>query len=142
MSLLPNDSLCRFIRTKDWSKVLKRPKPPAFNPNDGLSLWHRNLLERRGISLDQLRIGEFEKAGKAFHSVRDYHEAGKGYPLTVDVRPEPEKVADPWKAWQYAHYEAHTYVTEGEWTRAAIQSFRNMLVASSVRKGNLVAPDP
>ena len=142
MSLLPNDLLCRFIRAKDWSKELKRPKPPAFNPNDGLSLWHKNLLERKEVSLDELRVGEFVGAGKAYHSLRDFHEAGQGYPMTVDVRAEPDKVGDHWKEWRYAHYEAHTYMTEGEWTRAAKQSFRNLLVASSVRNGNLVPPDP
>ena len=89
--------------------------------------------------MDQLRIKDFEGAGKVFHSIRDYHQSAKSYPLTVDVRPEPDKVVDPWKEWRYAHYEVHTYPSEPEWTQAAIQSFRNLLVASSVR--NLVPPD-
>ncbi len=148
MALLLSDILCRFIRPKDWSKAHKRPTPQAFK-QIGLSVWHKGLLDKRSVPLEDLLIGSLEGAGQAHHTVQDYYKCAEEvtekckdqppYPsLSVDIRWSPDHVEEPWQQWKDAHFEVD--VSGGPQTDASecLKMFRNLLVVKARTK---IPPD-
>lgn len=110
MPVPEDDILCRFIRPKDWSRILNRPKPGAFK-QAALSVWHQTRLHERGASLTDLLIENLTGFGQAHHTAGDYKtcareaEKREGEPFQVQVewRSENQYVAEPWREWSYAH---------------------------------------
>ena len=115
MPVPPDDMLCRFIRPRDWSSTLNRPKPGAFK-QAGLSVWHQDRLRERGIPLSDLLIEHLAGHGQAHHTAGDYAELaqeaerleGQPFRVRVEWRPEDEYVAEPWRQWNYAHVQVET----------------------------------
>ena len=119
MPVPPEDMLCRFIpdHEKSWSKTQKRPRPPAFKENGGLSVWHIELLRQDGVEPGELRIGALSGYGEAHHTAGDYLETAReaadcqGVPLStvVEWRTEDRYVKPDWREWAYAHVQVeHT----------------------------------
>lgn len=118
MPVPPDDILCRFIRPDDWSSQNGRPRPGAFK-QASLSVWHKDRLLERQVSLEDLRIGHLTGCGQAHHTAGDYLQLAltaaqtEGTPFQVQVewRPEDECVEEPWRRWAYAHVQVEA--TEG-----------------------------
>ena len=110
MPVPEDDILCRFIRPKDWSRILNRPKPGAFK-QAALSVWHDARLRERGFSLEDLRIDHLAGYGQSHHTAGDYIDCareaaqrdGEPFQVQVEWRPEDQYVAEPWRHWRYAH---------------------------------------
>ena len=49
MPVPEGDTLCRFVRAKDWSRRDNRPKPGAFKQHR-LSVWHTSILDQNGVT--------------------------------------------------------------------------------------------
>lgn len=129
MSLLSGDTLCRFIRTKDWSKKLQRPTPQAFKQPE-LSVWHKEWLDDCDTPLEQLRVGSLEGAGQAHHTVGDYNKHADELSVPLNITLAADKVPPALEQWGNAHYEL--------FGPGSSQEFRNKLVASA---RVLVPPD-
>ena len=123
MPVLSPDTLCRFVRPRDWSERENRPRPGAFK-QAGLSVWHQDKLRERGVALSDLLIEHLAGHGQARHTAGDYvliaGEAAEqeATPLQVRVewRPEDEYVAEPWRRWNYAHAQVETIVGPAQFT--------------------------
>lgn len=104
------DSVCRFIRPRDWSASENRPRPSAFSQPD-LSLWNERRLIEDGVAIDDLQIDIFEGCGQAYHAVADYFRfasqveemTGEPCKIRVEWRVGDEYVREPWRLWRNAH---------------------------------------
>ena len=118
MSVPDNDTVCRFVRSRDWNKRDNRPKTGAFK-QAGLSVWHQERLRERGVSLRDLQIEHLAGSGQAHHKAGDYRRfadeaaqtAGVPFQVQVEWRPGDEYVAEHWRQWRYAHIQVEA--TEG-----------------------------
>ncbi len=136
------DTLCRFVRTRDWSRRDNRPKPGAFKQH-WLSVWHTNILARNGVVLTTLCIGSLEGSGQAFHTTGDYIRiaaeaaAIEQTPFTVQVewRTEDEFVGEEWRQWRYAHVQVESVEGPGDF----LPEFRRQL---ALQTRSVVAPEP
>ena len=142
MPVPEGDILCRFIRPRDWSRILNRPKPAAFK-QAALSVWHQAELHQRGVRLEDLRTGHLAGYGQAHHTAGDYigcaREAaqrdGKPFQVRVEWRPEDQYVAEPWRKWNYAHVQVEA--TEGP--PQFLPEYRRVLAE---RSRVVIPPDP
>ena len=115
MQVPSGDTLCRFIRPKDWSKTESRPRPSAFK-QDGLSVWHKENLLARNVHLEDLRIEHLAGYGQAHYTAGDFVQLARDaskttkLPLLVQVvwRPEDEYVTEHWRQWNYAHVQVES----------------------------------
>ena len=104
------DSVCRFIRPKDWSASEKRPKASAFSQPD-LSVWNERQLTEDGVAIEELQIDMFAGCGQAHHTVADYFRfasqveemTGESCKIRVVWRTSDEHVKEPWRLWRNAH---------------------------------------
>ena len=96
--------LCRFVRPADWSTRDSRPRPGAFK-QPALSVWNIDMLDQRGVAIDELRIEHLGACGQAHHAAGDYVTYARQSGLNVQVvwRSEDEYVAEPWRQWRHAH---------------------------------------
>lgn len=109
------DTLCRFVRPRDWSERENRPRPGAFK-QAGLSVWHQDKLRGRGVALSDLLIEHLAGHGQARHTAGYYVELareterleGQPFRVRVEWRPDDEFVAEPWRQWNYAHVQVET----------------------------------
>ncbi|MDE2817827.1 MAG: hypothetical protein OXK81_14180 [Chloroflexota bacterium] len=140
--LVPSgDTLCRFIRPRDWSKAQNRPRPSAFK-QEGLSVWHKEELLARNVPLEDLRIEHLAGYGQAHYTTGDFVQLARKasnrtkLPLSVQVvwRPEDEYVAEPWRQWNYAHVQVETVEEDKE----ALRVFRQQL---SLKAREIIPPD-
>lgn len=110
MSVPSDDTLCRFVRPRDWSRRDRRPKPGAFKQS-GLSVWNCRKLHERGVRVDELRIGHLAGYGQAHHTAGDYldyardaeRRSGDAIRVSVIARTDDEYVEQGWRKWRYAH---------------------------------------
>lgn len=106
----PEDSVCRFIRPRDWSTAEKRPRPSAFSQTD-LSVWNERRLIEDGVEIEELQIDMFEGYGQAYHTVADYFhfaseveaKTGESCKIRIEWRTCDEYVPEPWRLWREAH---------------------------------------
>ena len=70
MPVPEEDIVCRFVRSKDWSKSEQRPKPGAFKQPD-LSVWHQARLRAHHARLEHLQFGSLARTGQAHYTVGD-----------------------------------------------------------------------
>ena len=134
MPVPEDDILCRFIRPRDWSRILNRPKPAAFK-QAALSVWHEARLRERNVLLTDLLIEHLAGFGQAHHTAGDYHDCareaarrdGEPFQVQVEWRPEDQYVAEPWREWNYAHVQVEA--TEGP--QQFLPEFRRILAERS-----------
>ena len=141
MPVPDDDTLCRFVRAKDWSRRDNRPKPGAFKQHR-LSVWHADLLARNGIALSVLCIGSLEGSGQAFHTAGDYPRIAAeasaieqtAFAVQVEWRPEDDFVGEEWRQWRYAHVQAESIEGPGDF----LSEFRRQL---ALQTRSVVAPE-
>lgn len=143
---VPNDEpLCHFIRQSEWSEPMKRPKAKSFKQRD-LSVWHEGRLADQGATLDNLRFGEFDGAGKLWLTAGDYlHIAtkvalktGSTFELRVEWRPEDEFVGPAFRQWRDAHVQVEMLDPS---MNHFPSEFRDLVGIMGMRKTSSVPPD-
>ena len=139
------DSVCRFIRMKDWSTELEKPKARAFKQAP-LSVWHEGRITEIGSTLEDLQFGEFVGSVQLSLTVADYLDVASqvssctGSPFDIEVvwRPEDEHVGEQWQQWRDAHAQVERVdSTERNFPR----QFRNFLSILAQRKQATIPPD-
>lgn len=142
MPVPEGDTLCRFVRAKDWSNRDNRPKPGAFKQHR-LSVWHTSILDQKGAALSDLCIGSLEGSGRAFHTAGDYlriaAEASSleqtPFAVRVEWRSEDEFVGEEWRQWRYAHVQVESVRGPGDF----LPEFRRQL---ALQTRSTAAPEP
>lgn len=141
MPVPQEDTLCRFIRPRDWNKGTGRPSQRAF-AQPGLSVWDLERLTEHEVSIDDLRIEHLAGCGQSQHTAEDYArfavEAAESektpFRVSVEWRPEDEYVAEPWRPWAYAHVQVEAV----EGPPNFLLEFRRLLALNA---RHLVPPD-
>lgn len=136
MTVPLEDSVCRFIRPKDWSTAEKRPRPSAFNQPD-LSVWNESRLIADGVAIEELQIDMFAGCGQAYHTVADYYRfaaqveemTGESCKIRVEWRTRDEYVREPWRLWRNAHVQVE--IANG--SKALPQPLRRLLALNTRR---------
>ena len=120
MPVPEEDIVCRFVRSKDWSTLERRPKAGAFKGKGvDLSVWHPARLQAYGAQLEDLQFGPLAGTGQAHYTAGGFGriaskveaeaqgrcETGR---LDVIVEWSPDQVAEEWKRWAYAHIDIRT----------------------------------
>ena len=139
-----DDSVCRFIRRRDWSTTHDKPKARSLKYKQ-LSVWHEARLKSQGATLNDLQFGSLEGSGQINLSVRDYFDVAKKVssrlidPVRVQVkwRPDDQFVTADWRPWRYAHAQVELVGTIWEHFPPA---FRDLLIIVAKRKQALVPP--
>ena len=134
MSVPDRDIVCRFIKPHrdTWNPNLNQPTQRAFKQR-GLSVWHRDRLRARGVSLQDLLIQNLDRYGQAHHTAGDYRKfalqvtQNENVRFQVQVEWRPDDVTPPWRQWSYAH--VHVEATEGE--KDFPREFRRLLAANA-----------
>ena len=142
-----DDNVCRFIRKKDWSTELDKPKAKAFKQN-AMSVWHEGRLEAQEATLDNLQIGELAGSGQLSLTVGDYLDIasrvssriGETFQIQVEWRPEDEYVAEAWRQWRDAHAQVET-TEETPPPKLFPSAFRELLIIQAQRKQAIIPPD-
>ena len=137
-----DESVCRFIRRKDWSTALNQPKARLLKEPD-LSVWHAGRLQEQGATLCDLRIESLAGSGQLNLTVGDYLDIanqvssriGKTLQIRVEWRPD---VKEPWRQWRNAH--AQVEMVGSSWDRFP-PAFRDLVVITAKRKKVIVPPD-
>jgi hypothetical protein len=140
-----DDSVCRFIRQKDWSTELNKPKARLFKQQD-LSVWHTGRLAEQGATLDDLRIEDLAGSGQLNLTVGEYLDIasevssriGQTLQVRVEWRPDDQFVKEPWRRWQNAH--AQVEMTGASWEHFP-PAFRDLAIITAQRKEVIIPPD-
>lgn len=145
MTIRPEDTVCRFVRTRDWSTELEKPKSRCFK-GPKMSVWHEGRLIQKGHTLDVLRFGELGGSGQLTLTVEDYYEIaaevaailGCDFQVQVILRTEDQFVGELWRPWCYAHaqVESVTHPTEN-----LPKKFRDLVILKAQLKGAIIPPD-
>ena len=139
------DSVCRFIRTTDWSTELDKPKAKAFKQNS-MSVWHEDRLKAQGAALGDLQFGELAGSGQLSLTVGDYLDiahkvslrTGETFQIQVEWRTEDQYVAEAWRQWRDAH--AQVEMVETPPPKLFPAAFRELLIIQAQRKQAIIPP--
>ena len=121
MQVPSEDMLCRFIPgdSNRWSIPNKRPRPPAFKDDRGLSVWNVRSLEKHGVDPAELLIDALREHGQAHHTAGDYRQTaqvaskrfGVSFRISVEWQSGDRFVKPAWRQWAYAHVDVDTDCT-------------------------------
>lgn len=151
MPVSSGDTVCRFVRTRDWSQTEGRPKPGAFK-SANMSVWNQDRLNERGVELSALQIGALTGSGRAHYQVSDIlrladeakqegnerRGAPSNFSVQVEYRTEDEYVEPDWRKWNYAHVQVEEEATDDA-SKEDLRGFRRML---SLHADRPVPPNP
>ncbi len=137
MGVPTENTLCRFVRSKEWSTDTNGPLNGAFkgkrNKVTGkpeMSHWDRTAMNRRGHSIELLRVGNLQDYPYTFYlKPSDYISAALQAesktlePCRITIKYTPEGVAYEQAQWAYAHVD----IIEDEQTEKSKAEFREYL---------------
>lgn len=145
MPVPDDDSICRFIRTTDWSTVHNKPKAKSLKGRE-LSVWHEGRLLDQGEGLQDLQIESLAGSGQLNLTAGDYLDIAKevssrmktSLQVRVEWRSEDQYVKGPWRKWRDAH--AQVEIVGNSWEHFP-PPFRDLVIITAQRKNGLIAPE-
>ena len=125
------DWICRFVAPEEWNDELQEPSPSAFRASDRqLSVFHRQMVEDSGDTLQDLCIQQLSGSGEAHLIVAACIELGQGISQQFDPKVywRPDYVQEEWARWK----EAHAQVESSGGDRGFPRSYRVLLTRNAL----------
>ena len=88
MPVSEDDIVCRFVRSKDWSRAEQRPKPGAFKQID-FSVWHLDRLRSDGAKIEHLQFDTLACTGQAHYAAGDFVRIAEKLEREAERRGDP-----------------------------------------------------